>query len=111
MVGCTETVTLIKCDGELYTGTVIKGVSWFDKVQVKLESTGLVFASATKVRIPSAVIPAVLPEVGDQLIRGTLLTGTVLEKPADLAPYHPRKIMEVGDNRRGRLSHLAVVCQ
>lgn len=111
MVGCTETVTLVKCDGEVYTATVIEGVSWFDKVQVKLESAGLVFANATKVRIPADSIPAVLPETGDQLIRGTLPLGLTVEKPADLAPYHPRKIMAVGDNRRGRLAHLAVVCQ
>lgn len=111
MVGCTETVTLVKCDGEVYTATVIEGVSWFDKVQVKLESTGLVFANATKVRIPAASIPAVLPEVKDQIIRGRLPLGLVVEKPADLAPFNPRKVMAVGDNRRGRLGHLVVVCQ
>ena len=109
MLMCDKTVTLVKCDGEAYTTTVIAGVSWFDKVQVKLESTGLAFANATKVRIPAAVIPAILPEVGDILILGEVTT--TLEKPADLAPYRHVKIMVVGDNRRGRLPHLAVVGQ
>ncbi len=47
----------------------------------------------------------------ENLILGTLLLGIVAEKPAALAPYNPRKIMGVGDNRRGSLPHLAVVCQ
>lgn len=109
MLACDKTVTLVKCDGEDYTTTVIHGVSWFDKTQVKLEGSGLVFANVTKVRIPAAAIPATLPEAGDNIVLGTI-TGTVT-KPADLAPYHPRKIMGVGDNRRGRLPHLVVVCQ
>lgn len=114
MLACDKTVTLIKCDGEIYTGTTIVGVSWFDKVQVKLESTGLVFANATKVRIPAEAIPPTmtdLPEAGDQLILGALPLGFTVTKPADLAPYHPRKIMGVGDNRRGQRPHLVVVCQ
>jgi len=109
MLMCDKTITLVKSDGEAYTTTAIEGVSWFDKVQVKLESTGLVFANATKVRIPSAVIPSTLPKVGDILILGEVTTA--LEKPADLAPYRHVKVMAVGDNRRGRLPHLAVVCQ
>ena len=109
MLACDKTVTLVKCDGEAYTTTVIEGVSWFDKVQVKLESTGLVFANATKVRIPAASIPATLPGAGDILILGEVTTA--LTKPADLAPYRHVKIMAVGDNRRGRMPHLAVVGQ
>lgn len=111
MLACDKTVTLVKCDGENYTTTVIEGVSWFDKVKIKQEGTGLVFANACKVRIPAAAVPAALPEINDQLIIGKLQLGLVVEKPADLAPYHPRKIMAVGDNLRGHRPHLVVICQ
>lgn len=109
MLACDKTVTLVKCDGEAYSTTVIKGVSWFDKVQVKLEGAGLAFANATKVRIPDANIPTAMPKVGDILILGEV--ATALETPADLASYRHVKIMAVGDNRRGRIPHLLVVCQ
>lgn len=111
MLACDKTVTLVKCDDETYTATVIRGVSWFDQTSIKMEGTGMVFANATKVRIPAAVVPQMLPKVGDQVILGTLPFGLVVQKPADLAPYQPRKIMAVGDNRRGRLAHLVVICQ
>lgn len=113
MLACTDTITLVKCDGETYTATVIEGVSWYDKTQVKVEGTGLVFSNAVKVRIPASVISAngLLPEVGDHIIRGLLPPGAKMERPADLAPFHPRKIMAVADNRRGGLPHVAVVGQ
>lgn len=113
MLGCDQIITLIKCDGENYAATVFNGVSWFDKTRVITEDTGLVFFNASSIRIPADVIPvdSPLPEVGDHVIRGLLSAGATLEKPADLAPYHPRKVMSVGDNRRGGLPHLAVICQ
>lgn len=110
MLACTDAITLVKCDGEAYTATVIDRVSWYDKTQVKVEGTGLVFSNAVKVRIPASA-NAPLPEVGDYILRGTLPQGIVLEKPADLAPFHPRKVMAVADNRRGGLPHVAVVGQ
>ena len=113
MLACTDAVTLVKCDGETYTATVIDGVSWYDKTQVRAEGTGLVFSNAVKVRIPAAVIPAnaPLPEVGDHLIHGKLPLGFTMERPADLAPFHPRKVMAVADNRRGGLPHVVVIGQ
>ena len=109
MLACDQTVTLVKCDGEDYTLTVIEGVSWFDKVKVALQDKGLKFANATKVRIPADKVPTVPPVVSDILVLGTV-TGTI-EKPADLAAYRRVTIMAVGDNRRGRLPHLAVIGQ
>ena len=110
MLACTDTITVIKCDGEFYTVAVYVGVSWYDKAKVKLENTGLVFANATRIRIPAASLPisGVLPEVGDQVIRGRLPLDADIRTPADLAPYKPRRIMAVGDNRRGGLPHVAV---
>ena len=113
MLACTETITLVKYTGEDYTTSTFAGVSWFDKVKVKLSDKGLAFANAVQVRIPAGSIApgAPLPEVGDHLFLGTLPEGTTIERPADLAACHARKVMAVGDNRRGRLSHVAVVGQ
>lgn len=113
MLACVESVTLVKCDGETYTATVIDGASWYDKTQIKVEGAGLAFANAVKVRIPADVISEdmPLPEVGDHIFRGALPEGVTLKRPSDLAPFHPRKIMAVADNRRGGLPHIAVVGQ
>lgn len=111
MLACNETITLVKFDGEHYISHVIPGVSWFDKTQVKLEDRGLVFANAVKVRIPAERVGETLPEVGDHIFRGELSDSETLEKPADLARYHARKVMAVGDNRRGQLAHLVVIGQ
>lgn len=111
MLACNETVTLIHCDGENYTTTTVDDVSWYDKTQIKVEGAGLVFSNAVMVRIPAASAPDPLPVVGDQIIKGSLPVGKIIERPADIAPYHPRKIMTVGDNRRGRLTHVVVIGQ
>jgi hypothetical protein len=114
MLMCDKTVTVVKCDGEIYTLTVIVGVSWFTKTEVVTDtagSGGLKYANTLKVRIPAAVVPDALPEVGDQIILGALPPSATIEKPADLKPYAPRKIMGVGDNMRGGLPHIALTCQ
>lgn len=113
MLGCDESVTLIKCDDETYTFTTFEGVSWHDKTQIKVEGTGLVFANAVKIRIPAAsVMPdGPLPEVGDHVVKGGLPEGATIDRLADLAPFSPRKVMAVGDNRRGGLPHLVVIGQ
>ena len=107
MLACNETVTLIGCDGETYTCTPLEGVSWFDKTVAVKEDRGLTFANTVKIRIPAAVIEAaaVMPETGDHVVRGAV---TGIETPAELAAYHPRKVMTVGDNRRGRFPHVAL---
>ena len=109
MLACDKTVTLVRCDGEGYACTVIEGVSWFEKLQVTVQDTGLASANTIKVRIPAARVPAdTLPQTGDILILGAV--SAPLERPADLDKYRHAKIMGVGDNRRGRLPHLAVTC-
>lgn len=113
MFMCDETVTLVKCDGETYTAYTISGVSWFNKTQVKLENTGLVFANAAKIRIPAEALTEDIPfpAVGDHIIHGTLPLGLTVRTPAELAAHHPRKVMAVGDNRRGVNPHVAVIGQ
>lgn len=113
MLFCSDSITLIKCDGESYTVSTLSGVSWYDRTQVRTENTGLVYANSVKVRIPAAVIGenTPLPEVGDHIVHGALPDGVTIERPADLAALHARKVMAVADNRRGGIPHVAVVGQ
>lgn len=110
MLGGTETVTVIHCDGEMYTAASYSGASWFDKTQIRTEDKGLVFSNAVKVRIPAQSIgAAALPQVGDHILRGA--PSDAICTPADLAKHGARKVMAVGDNRRGRLRHVVVIGQ
>lgn len=109
MLQCSDTITVIRCVGNSYTSTVIQGVSWYDKTQIKQESTGMTYANVVKIRIPADVLPDTLPCVGDLVIRGTMAAKPA--SPADIAPYKPRKIMLVGDNLRGGLPHVAVTAE
>ena len=109
MLQCSDTITIIRCSGDSYTSTVIRGVSWYDKTQIKQESTGMTYANVVKIRIPEDVLPDTPPNVGDLVIRGTMAAAPT--SPADIAPYKPRKIMAVGDNLRGGLPHVAVIAE
>lgn len=109
MLNADQTITVAKTDGEAYTLTEITGVSWFDKLQLVMQGEGMKFANVTRIRIPAAATPAVLPEVGDIVVLGSV-TGTPA-KPADFAGYRTAKIMSVGDNRRGSLPHVSITCQ
>lgn len=52
---------------------------------------------------------AALPQVGDHILRGALTDA--VNTPADLAKHGARKILAVGDNRRGQLAHVVVIGQ
>ena len=109
MLQCSDTITVIHCDGERYTTTVIRGVSWYDKTQIKQESNGMAYANVVKIRIPEHALPDTRFMVGDLVIRGTMAAAPT--SPADIAPYNPRKIMALGDNLRGGLPHVAVIAE
>lgn len=113
MLACTETITLVRCTGDEYITEVIRGVSWYEKIQVTKETTGLSFSNYVQARIPSESLSAVsvLPEVGDHIFLGLLSAGETITSPSDLAKHQPRKVMSVGDNRRGKFQHLAVIAQ
>ena len=100
-----ELVTLIRCDGETYTATPYSGASWFEKTGIVPSDGGFVSENSVRVRIPN---PSVLPAVGDHILRGTLPAGCTVQSPADLAALGARRIMAVGDDRRGRMPHVAV---
>ncbi len=114
MLACTETVTFVRLvkgvDTDTYTVTAVTGASWFNKTRIKTENTGVVYDNAVQIRIPADALPAsFLPAVGDYVVRGAV-TGTI-SKRADIEAYAPRKVVAVGDNRRGGLPHVAVIGQ
>lgn len=109
MLYADNTVTFIRCDGVAYTTFTTVGVSWYAKSKIATEGNGLKFADTVQIRIQTDNVTT-MPEVGDQVIFGTMPEEFVVEKPADLASYNPRTVMTVGDNRRGNLAHVAVVC-
>ena len=107
MLVCTETVTFIRCDGDGYALQTYSGVSWFAKTVVRLEGAGLVHADEVRIRIPASVLGAdALPKVGDQVIHGAF--DSVPTKQSEIAAHHPRRVLGVGDNRRGGIPHVAV---
>lgn len=109
MLVCNETITVVHGTGFGYDCTVFFGVSWYDKTAVSMEGSGLIFDNMVKIRIPVDSIGAQrFPEVGDHVIHGAVYE---IASPADLATHAARRIMSVGDNRRGRLQHLAVMAK
>ncbi len=109
MLNCTETITLVRCDGQCYTTTEIFGVSWYDKSGGVMTDGGINPSNTLIIRIPADRLGDVMPQTKDQVARGSV-SGTITA-PADLKAYRPRTVMSVGDNRRGSLPHVVVTCQ
>jgi len=114
MLACTETVTFVRLvkgtDSDAYETITFSGVSWFDKTRIKTENSGMVYDNAVQIRIPAASITTEqLPAVGDFIVRGAV--SGAITKRSDLEQYKPRRVMTVGDNRRGGLPHVAVIGQ
>ena len=109
MLMCDETITLVRPDGMSYRTEVISGVSWYDKAVVSLQDRGLSAARSTKIRIPADRLPQMLPQTGDLVIRG--VGPETIDGLKDLCGYTYAKIMQVSDNRRGGLPHMALMCE
>ena len=111
MLACDKTVTFVRLNdsGEGYTCTTLQGVSWYAKTQIAVQDTGVVAANPVKIRIPADVLPeSFMPRTGDFAVLGAV---SAVEKQADLKALTHAKVLGVGDNRRGRLAHVAVVCE
>ena len=109
MLMCDETITLVRPDGVGYTTEVISGVSWYDKAVVALQDRGLAASRITKIRIPADRLPDMLPQTGDIVVRGYGLSE--INSLKDLNGYTFAKLMEVSDNRRGGMPHMALMCK
>lgn len=109
---CTdETVTVVQYDRntQLYTCTVITGVSWYTENKRYLQTTDAKESRETTVRIPEERMPAGLKiQPNDFVLRGRI--ASEIKRRADLEPYERFAVTEVRDNRRGkRLRHWAVI--
>lgn len=110
MLECNETITFVRLikgkTSDTYTCTVVNGASWYEKRITALQDNGLASATEVKVRIPTPNMPSdFIPLVGDFVCRGTVES---IAKQADLQAYTHFRVLAVGDNRRGHLSHWAV---
>lgn len=109
MLMCDEIITLVRPDGMHYKSEVVSGVSWYDKAVVALQDRGLAASRVTKIRIPADRLPKMLPKTGDLVVRGKGPDN--ISGLKDLDGYIYAKVMEVSDNRRGGLPHMALTCQ
>lgn len=106
MLACDKTATLVRLEGERYSCTALKGVSWFAKTVAAVSTDGAKPVNILKVRIPENVMPeGVIPRPGDFLVLGVL---EAMERPADLLGREYFQVTAVGDNRRGGLRHWSV---
>jgi hypothetical protein len=128
---CNETITVFnaRLDAEtgfdVYSPTVINGVSWHCELASTVDSSGLKAANKFTIRIPadadcSGKAFAPPPEYtgleasgyftlrsGDIVVKGAV-TGSL--RPAELLKqYEGGTILGVSDNRRGRSPHWKVV--
>lgn len=109
MLMCDETITLVRSNGMTYTWETISGVSWYDKAVAAMQDRGLAITRITKIRIPASRLPDMLPQAGDLVIRGE--GPKTISGLKDLDGYIYAKVMEVSDNRRGGLPHMALTCR
>lgn len=111
MLGCTETVTLVRHlredDGDRYECVPIPGASWFRKTAIAVSPEGAKPVSTCVCRIPEGVLAkGAAPAVGDFLVHGPV--AAVSRPPVDFRDLDYMQITSVGDNRRGRLGHWRV---
>lgn len=109
MLGCTETITLVRCDGEAYTKEVIHGVSWHGKVGANMDANGMSPTAEITIRIPEKSLGTMFPVEGDRIIRGSVEEEITSIKYLE-SLNKPFLVKRVGDNRRGFLPHVAVIC-
>ena len=113
LLGCTETVTLVRhvqeSDSDSYTKEVIQGVSWFEKSGDAISAAnGEAPHTEVTVRIPAENCPEELPKAGDYMVRGTIPSSQKPIIPAALKEHDAFRIASVGDNRRVCLPHVVV---
>ena len=133
MKECNETITVFNrsyndsAGYDVWTPTIITGVSWYLRTDTAITDSGLKAASKCTIRIPtdadtgqkSYIDPLSYNDpsttftltAGDIIIRGTCSN---CENPAELKKHHPDMVTILGvtDNRRRpRGPHFKVVCE
>lgn len=103
MLACDRIVTVVHYDGENYVPTVIEGVSVHQKVEHTVSDRGKAAAVVATIRIPETALPERLPEAGDFVVFDR---AEGISSRQDMSQYGYALVVGVGDNRRGRLSHV-----
>lgn len=115
MLACDKTLTIVQRiynqekDIDEYISTVINNCSWFSKVKIELQDKGVRSSDLVTIRVPEEELPhGILIANGDYIINGILGERTI-NKHSDMAGIDYVTVVSVGDNRRGRLRHWAVI--
>lgn len=104
MLGCTETITLVrhhKDEDDTYTCHTVKNASWFQKTSISTSADGAKPVNTFDVRV-FADFGGVEPAKGDYVCKGIIDT---VETPHDLKNEVYFRITAIGHNKRGGLSH------
>ncbi len=111
MLGADQTITIIQksydleADLDVYEAYSIEGVSWFSKMIATVQDKGLTSGNTFVVRIPSSVELPCTIKIGDLVVHGAVSS---ISKISDLAGREYFTVLSIGDNRRGKLSHIAI---
>lgn len=129
---CNESVTIFNAsfdsltDADVYIGTVIKGVSWFGKIDTGVDGKGgLMAADSVVIRIPTdavcakSFVPAAIYTTpagqwtlcpGAIIVRGEINMDSPTPKKL-FAAYgdYCRTVLGFTDNRRAKAPHFKVV--
>ncbi|WP_317853797.1 DUF6751 family protein [Chakrabartyella piscis] len=111
MLGADQTITIIQKsydleeDLDVYEAYSIEGVSWFSKMIAAVQDKGLTSGNTFVVRIPESVELPCDIKIGDLVVHGVV---SAITKQADLAGMEYFTVLSVGDNRRGKLPHIAI---
>lgn len=97
---------------DAYTGTVLRGVSFFSRIATAVSTDGLTAACEGILRIPMEVMPGDLILENDDLVCEGVLP-TQGQRPADLDKRCPHVFTVVGVTRNtgGREPHVKAVCK
>lgn len=108
LVGFDTETTAVACDGTGYACRDLALCSWYGRVQVQPEGGGLVFQSQATIRVPALPLGQTAPpQVGEYVLPGAV---EAVSGPEELAALGARRVLALGDNRRGPgLQHWVVI--
>jgi hypothetical protein len=97
---------------DVYSGTVISGVSFFSRISTAINTDGQKAACEGILRIPLEALPDGLEiKSGDLICEGALQTAITTPGELDSLCPHVFTVASVTRNTSGRAPHIRVVCE